>query len=211
MPIIHRETARNNTELAIWEIHEELTYFKQRLELSDEDHAFLHNIHPRRAIEWAASRYLLKLLLDRAIPFDCLTDDHGKPYIPDDPREISISHSYGMVSVALSDSPVGIDIQRESPKIERLHSKFISPSEQERVAEMTTSDMHLFWSAKEAMFKLYGRGKLDFRQHMNVQLTDHVGRYGTVEGSVHKGDEFIRCEIQYRFIHGYIWAYAIPI
>ena len=211
MPIIHKEEARHNTQLAIWEIHEEMDYFMERLELTQSDQAFLDGIHPRRAIEWAASRYLLKVMLDRAVPFDCLVDDHGKPYIPDDPRHISISHSYGMASIALSDAPIGIDIQRETHKITRLYHKFVSDAELQVLDPLSEADMHLFWSAKEAMFKLHGKGELDFRKHLHIDLHDHITSYGKVPGKISKGDLEIRCEIHYRFIHSYIWVYALPV
>ena len=211
MPLIHTEQGRHDTTIGIWEIHEELDFFRKNLELNEEDEIFLENIHPRRAIEWAASRYLLKSLIGTAAPFSCLYDNHGRPYIPDDPRYISISHSYGMAAVGISNDPLGVDIQRETEKIIRIQTKFVGKDERARLGnDPTSSILHLAWSAKEAMFKLYSKGEIDFKKHLHLELPEIVDRYGIVKGSVLKPGVHINCEIHYRFIHGYIWVYAIP-
>ena len=211
MPLIHTEQGRRDTTIGIWEIHEELEFFRSNMDLNEEDEQFLDHIHPRRAIEWAASRFLLKTLIGRAAPFSCLYDNHGRPYIPEDPRYISISHSYGMAAVAISSGRLGIDIQRDTEKIARIQGKFIGAEERSRIGENPTSAMlHLVWSAKESMFKLYSRGKIDFKTDLHVDLPEAVDRYGIVKGTISKPDEHIVCDIHYRFIHGYIWVYAIP-
>lgn len=210
--MIHTEEGHNETTVGIWEIHEELDYFRSNLDLNEEDDNFLNRIHPRRAIEWAASRFLLKTLIGTTAPFSCLYDNHGRPYIPDDPRYISISHSYGMAAVGISDVQLGIDIQRETQKIVKIQTKFIGVDERASIGPNPTSALlHLAWSAKEAMFKLYGRGEIDFKTHLHVDLPTSVERYGLIRGTVSKPGVQISCDIQYRFIHGYIWVYAQQI
>jgi len=211
MPLIHTEEGSHDTTLSIWEIHEDLEFFRNNLDLNEEDNNFLNNIHPRRAIEWAASRYLLKSLIGSPVPFSCLHDHHGRPYIPDDPRYVSISHSYGMAAVGISLNAIGIDIQRETEKINGIQNKFIGETERATIGSNPTSAiLHLAWSAKESMFKLYGRGEIDFKTHLHVELPKKVDRYGIVKGTVSKSDTLIDCDIRYRFIHGYIWVYAMP-
>jgi phosphopantetheinyl transferase len=210
MPLIHTEQGHHETTLSIWEIHEDLEFFRNNLDLNTEDEDFLNNIHPRRAIEWAASRYLLKTLISSVVPFSCLHDHHGRPYIPDDPRYISISHSYGMAAVGISHAALGIDIQRETEKINRIQTKFIGDAERATIGpDPASALLHLAWSAKEAMFKLYSRGEIDFKKHLQVNLPQSVDRYGMVKGTISKHEEYIACDIHYRFIHGYIWVYAL--
>ena len=210
MPLIHTEQGRRDTTIGIWEIHEDLDFFRSILDLDEEDEIFLSQIHHRRAIEWAATRFLLKTLIGTGAPFSCLYDNHGRPYIPEDPRYISISHSYGMAAVAISDGPIGIDIQRETEKIDRIQGKFIGEEERSRIGhDPTSSVLHLAWSAKESMFKLYSRGEIDFKKHLHVDLPEAIDRYGIVKGTISKPGELIVCDILYRFIHGYIWVYAI--
>ena len=210
MPLIHTEQGRRGTTIGIWEIHEDLDFFRSNLDLNEEDENFLSDIHPRRAIEWAASRFLLKILIGTGAPFSCLYDNNGRPYIPEDPRYISISHSYGMAAVAISNGPLGIDIQRETEKIVRIQGKFIGEKERSQIGhDATSAVLHLTWSAKESMFKLYSRGAIDFKKHLHVDLPEAVERYGIVKGTISKPGEHIGCDIHYRFIHGYIWVYAI--
>lgn len=210
MPLIHTEEGHNETTIGIWEIHEDLDFFRSNLDLNQEDNDFLNNIHPRRAIEWAASRFLLKSLAGSGAPFSCLYDNHGRPYIPEDPRFISISHSYGMTAVGISNERLGIDIQRETEKIAKIQSKFIGRDERARIGpDPGSALLHLAWSAKEAMFKLYSRGNIDFKKHLFVDLPHAIERYGMVTGRISKPDAHIVCDIRYRFIHGYIWVYAI--
>jgi 4'-phosphopantetheinyl transferase len=210
MPLIHTEEGRLETKIGIWEIHEELDFFRKNLDLNEEDENFLDSIHPRRAIEWAASRYLLKTLSGNTTHFSCLHDHHGRPYMPDDPRYISISHSYGMAAVGISQEPFGVDIQRLSEKVVKIQSKFIGKEERARIGDEPSKAMlHLAWSAKEAMFKLYSLGEIDFKKHLFVDLPDEAGRYGQIAGTISKPKEHIICDLHYRFIHGYIWVYAI--
>ncbi len=210
MPLIHTEEGRHDTTLGIWEIHEDLAFFRKNLELNEEDNHFLNHIHPRRAIEWAASRLLLKTLIGTTASFSCLHDHHGRPYLPDDPRYISISHSHGMAAVAISNVEVGIDIQRETEKIVLIQNKFIGEGERNVIGPEPASPLlHLAWSAKEAMFKLYSRGGIDFKKHLILFLPEKSDRYGHIKGVISKHAEHIDCDLYYRFIHGYIWVYAI--
>lgn len=212
MPLIHTEQGRHETRIGIWEIHENLEFFRMNLELNQDDQTFLDTIHPRRAIEWAASRYLLKTLAGTGVPFACLRDQNGRPYIPGDPRYISISHSYGMAAVCISQNRIGIDIQRQTDKIFKIQSKFIGGIEREIIGKNPASAiLHLAWSAKEAMFKLYSLGGIDFKKHLYTELPEPVDQFGVIKGTISKTGERIRCEIQYRFLHGYIWVYAIPV
>jgi len=211
MPLIHSESAKHSSQIAIWEIHENLNFFKEKLELSEQDEEFLANIHERRAVEWAASRYLLKTMLDRPVPFECIADDHGKPYVPDDPRHISISHSWGMAMVGMSDSAIGVDVQRESEKVSKIHHKFIAPEDYPvGIENLPTDTMHLAWSAKEALYKLFGKGEVDFRKHLRLELPADIDRYGKITGLIMKNEQHLTCEINYRFFRGYIWVYALP-
>jgi phosphopantetheinyl transferase len=212
MPLIHTEQGRLETSIGIWEIHEDLDFFRNHLDLNEEDENFLNGIHPRRALEWAASRYLLKTLSGHPTPFSSLYDQHGRPYMLDDPRYVSISHSYGMAAVGISMAPFGLDIQRQTDKVVHIQAKFIGEDERNKIgSDPSSAVLHLAWSAKEAMFKLYSKGSVDFRKHLHLELPDEVDRYGSIKGTILKEGVHIDCDIQYRFIHGYIWVYALPV
>jgi len=85
---------------------------------------------------------------------------------------------------------VGIDIELLTPKIERLKHKFVSADELQFFNEdyqqfleqfgmkrkMEREFLTMIWSAKETIFKWYGVGQIDFREHM--QLNGAIGLVG---------------------------------
>ena len=111
-----------------------------------------------------AGRELLKEMYERrtgkALPAVCVTS-RGKPYFPDSPHYFSISHTKRRAVCALSDKPVGVDVEETDRQIDlRLADKILSPAELRRYE--TAEDKRLallrLWVLKEAYAKLTGRG-----------------------------------------------------
>lgn len=110
----------------------------------------------------------LNSLLSRHIPapFEILRTENGKPYIENNPVFFSISHSGEKGLIAISDRPVGVDIEVEKSR-SYLHvlSRF---SEREREEISTERDFLLHWTAREAFIKMKGAtlaqyfGKLEY-------------------------------------------------
>lgn len=89
----------------------------------------------------------------RALPETAL-NAAGKPVFPAQPElHFSISHTKGVVLAALSDAPVGADVERrrEIPEVVRR-----------RLFEVPAGDLELFelWTLRESWFKLTGEGDL---------------------------------------------------
>lgn len=87
-------------------------------------------------------------------------DDDGVPFVtdPDGVRfdiNISISHTDTMCALAVSDSPVGIDIEAPRTQLERVAGRFLTPAERER-GQFTLDDLLRIWTAKESTFKCAG-------------------------------------------------------
>lgn len=79
----------------------------------------------------------------------------GKPYFPSRPDwHFSLSHTRGLVLVAVSDRPVGADAQVKDGRAERLTGKLMSPGER---AEF---DFYELWCLRESVYKLRGCGDL---------------------------------------------------
>lgn len=133
--------------------------------------------------------------------------ENGKPYLPDYPDfHYNISHSGGIVVCAISNSPVGIDIQQISydpAKILKIAAHFFSQEEQqalnllheEKNSEADSgrnSDStgeralcHLFcrfWTARESYIKLTGRGLAEPFSAFRPDLT--AGRIITAAPSI---------------------------
>ncbi len=99
---------------------------------------------------------LLRFAIEDCTPF-CFdelifkTEDNGKPFVENNPFYFSLSHSGDYAVCVISDTPVGIDIEKEKP---------FSPKMQKRFAENT-----LEWTKKEAKGKLTGKGFFDDSQN----------------------------------------------
>lgn len=86
----------------------------------------------------------------------------GKPVLRGSTLHFSISHSKGLCAMALSDAPVGIDLQDTEAfdRIEllRFASRFLSPDEHSVFLEEPTKEqLCRIWTRKEALAKLLGR------------------------------------------------------
>ena len=73
----------------------------------------------------------------------------GLPWI--EGAYISIAHSRDTAVVAVSDSPVGIDIEYPRAQLARVATRFLSPAEQQ--ACTTPAQLLSAWTAKEAAYK----------------------------------------------------------
>ncbi len=76
-----------------------------------------------------------------------LTEDNGKPYVEGNPFYFSLSHSGDYAVCAISDSPVGVDIEKEKKLSEKIKGRFAKNI--------------LEWTEKEAKGKLTGGGFFD--------------------------------------------------
>jgi 4'-phosphopantetheinyl transferase EntD len=64
---------------------------------------------------------------------------------------------------------VGVDVERVSPRVQRIKNRFLTEQEQVIVGA-TDADLMLAWSVKEAVYKMYGSKKLLFKEH--IRLTE---------------------------------------
>lgn len=86
---------------------------------------------------------------------------HGKPYIYGaDNWHFNISHTDGMVGIAISDEPVGIDIERIKDADLRIAKRFFTVSENYYIESAECKDKRFFeiWTKKEAYLKYTGKG-----------------------------------------------------
>ncbi|HRF40821.1 MAG TPA: 4'-phosphopantetheinyl transferase superfamily protein, partial [Saprospiraceae bacterium] len=96
-------------------------------------------------------------------------------------------------------------------KIERLAPRFLNETE---MACITTDHkllhLHLFWGAKESLYKAYGRKELDFREHIPIAPFIPNPAGGTCSGRVCKDDFEADFDIRYAVSEGdFVWVYAV--
>jgi len=180
VPLFFQHTISETTKLGIWHIKEDENFFIEKVPLQQSI------THPHKRLQHLAGRYLLQYLFPDFPYAEILIADTRKPYLPNEQYHFSISHCGDYAAAIVSSTHrVGIDIEIPSEKLERIAHKFIHESEiiylsidhsqQSTVKNLSTVDRRLLtvlWSAKEALFKWYSLGGIDFKQHM--QLTNTI-------------------------------------
>ena len=88
-----------------------------------------------------------------------LYNDYGAPYIEGGPY-FSISHCKRGIAVAVSENPIGIDIEAIRTFSPDLMRKTMNEDEQLRITSSAIPEVEFirFWTQKEALLKLQGTG-----------------------------------------------------
>ena len=184
--LLKNDILHHNTQVGIWQIDEAPDFFLSRMNITDSSLEKIAKMNERRQTEWLAARYLLQQMLGKQA--FCQSDAFGKPVLQNSDRHLSISHSRGLATVVVSDKPIGVDIQEISPKIQRIAHKFMRTAETESLSTAHAIEhLHIYWGAKEALYKAYGKKELDFRQNIAVEPFYYLPK-GNTTGRVVKGD-----------------------
>lgn len=199
MPIFFQQDIDNDTRLAIWKIEESEDFFLQKAvpqRLVG---------HPHKRLQHLAGRYLLRHLF-ADFPLELIRiADTRKPFLDDEAYHFSISHCGDFAAAIVSRTRrVGVDIEEVRPTVGKVQHKFVSELELdagrwelgiseweggvEQLAESPSSNTNikiitpdlqlltLIWSCKEAVYKWFGWGEVDFKDHIVFQkvkrLTD---------------------------------------
>ena len=107
-----------------------------------------------RALRSVSSNLLLPLVI--------AAGSDGKPYLLGTKVHFSLSHSGSFAACALSDHPVGLDLEQRGRMSEPLLRRSFSPEEQSLVRAAEDPDL-LFtrlWTGKESFVKATGQGVL---------------------------------------------------
>ena len=102
-----------------------------------------------------------------------LYNDYGAPYIEGGPH-FSISHCKRGIAVAVSENPIGIDIEAIRTFSPELMRKTMNEDEQLRITSSATPEVEFirFWTQKEALLKLQGTGIISDLHHVLTHAQD---------------------------------------
>jgi phosphopantetheinyl transferase len=206
LPLFLHQQLPEGGEYAIWDITESEAYFRARLSLANLERQELERIKGEgKRIEWLSSRYLLHLMSGRTERGSLVKDEFGKPHLLQSSHQISLSHSNGRCAVIAAPYAIGIDIQKMVPKIERIAHKFMRPAEMDSLVPKTRlQQLHIYWGAKEALYKAYGRKELDFRKHIKIAPVHSVAERGITTAIVEKQDYCKDFFVKYAQLADYI-------
>ncbi len=163
MPVFFQHQINDTTRLAIWKIEETEEYFKNNVPLHRDV------THPHKRLQHLAGRFLLQFLF-ADFPYELIqiADTH-KPFLPDAQYQFSISHCADYAAVIVSrDNRVGIDIERPVDKLYRIRDRFLHPDEADALQVDDLEKLTTCWSVKEAVFKWYGEGGVDFKENIRL-------------------------------------------
>jgi len=211
MPLLIHENIKPEGEFGIWNITESREFFLDSLTLTEAEWKKYKCFKGNLQLEWLASRYLLHRLSGRDVRGKLHKDEHGKPFLADSSFHISMSHSRQMAAVIASPTVCGIDIQLIVPKIERITPKFMRPIELDSLDENQMLHMHLYWGAKECLYKSYGKRKLDFKKHILIDPFAFEGDSGTFTGSVVKDNFTAKYQLLFQRYDDYILVYSLQL
>ena len=168
MPIFFQQQINETTRLGIWKIEESEDFFKGNVPPQRDV------THPHKRLQHLAGRFLLQFLFP-GFPYDLIQiADTRKPFLPGEQYHFSISHCGDYAAAIVSNTNrVGIDIEIPVAKIARIRDKYLSPGEISHFhLQQEEPDIPLLtrlWSSKEAVFKWYGDGGVDFRENILLE------------------------------------------
>lgn len=205
MPIIWQCEQPIGTQIAVWEITEDIHSLEKLLpeNIIDKSKPDVFT-HPEKQRQWLATRILLGTLLKDYYSIELYKTDFGKLMISNhDHIYISVSHTQKYAAVSISNCNTGIDIETKLEKVERIKHKFLN--EPEKIwASSNPEDALMVWCSKECLYKLYEQKELDFIKHITILKND-----ATIVGHIHKKTYEKHFNLQHRHTNDYLLVWAI--
>ena len=193
----------------IWLTHTNISeeVLLKEVKLTDDEIKLLSDISgKRRRKEFLAVRYLIQQQYgnDEFISYD----ENGKPGLSFSNKKISISHSGELEAVITHPTlEVGIDLQHYTEKIMRVNQRFLSEEEFKDTKGEIWKTL-VYWCAKEALFKYYALGNVDFRKELFVEPFK-MDNSGLIKGLIFKGENPIEVDLHFEKYDDYMLVYTL--
>lgn len=166
----------HDCSVLVQKITENLDYYKDKLgEKQWRINEYEQITSQAKQLEWLASRYCVLDICQRwSIQYDGLTkDEHNKPYLIGTDFHVSLTHTKDTVAAGIHfKKPLGIDLETITERLHIIKHKFLTDIERSFAAD-AVERLCLLWSAKEAMYKLYGKRGLHFKEQLNIDAFDY--------------------------------------
>ncbi|MFL1010859.1 4'-phosphopantetheinyl transferase family protein [Flavisericum labens] len=139
---------------------------------------------------------------------DLFYDENGKPHLKDG-KQISITHSFNFSAIIVSESIIGIDIEKQRDKIQIIASKFVD-YENDYLDEKNgdyIEKLTVIWCVKESLYKLFATPGLSFKEHcLVIPVSDDENE--TVAWIDYENKKS-RYNVEFLEFEGFTCAYAI--
>ena len=191
-----------DTHVYTWQLTETVAQLSAGLTLSQgEEERFMTLHSQKKQREFLAIRHLLR---QAQLPTTALYyTPEGKPLL--EGQYISITHSQNFVMIALSPRPVGIDIERCTPRILRLAPRFTPWQAPPDMDELTQLQPYtLLWTTKEAHYKIANQFSVRFYEDLQTPHFQALAPHQESLITHPEGDKAY--EVQSFFWEEYIWS-----
>ncbi len=205
MPLSRIETLGIERAWGLWNIDEpepDLSFLS--FETCPED-----IIYPQKRLEWLAGRALIRTLVESIdLSYEGIRkDEFGKPFLKKHPHAISLSHSYPFVAAQIDAlQPVGIDVEQVKEKLRQVGPRVLAPEEVVD-AQGDLVKLCIYWCAKEALYKIYGRRNLMFSDHLRIQPFT-LADTGNLTGQILVVPKTITVRLGYHVTKDYVLVYT---
>ena len=211
MPLVHSEKIEETSTLLLWKLTESESELHESLGFSYNLDDLESISHPQKRREWLASRLLIKILAEQfGISYEGThKDKHGKAFLVNNASHISITHTSEYVAAVINASAaVGIDMEKADLKLQRTAGKFLSAPEFAHASNQLEV-LCIYWCAKEALYKLYGKKKISFKNSIFIRPFNKFDT--TIEGILSDQDEDLKVssQIHVRWFEDYCLAVSI--
>jgi phosphopantetheinyl transferase len=163
--------------------------------------------NPRKRLEWLAGRALLKKMIEenRLAYQGIIKDEFGKPFLRNLPHQISLTNSFPFVAVQIHpEISVGVDLEQPRPKLFSVMRRVLTDDEWSDGAN-NLKKLCVYWCAKEAMYKIYGKRSLIFTEQILIKPFS-LASEGSLEGSIHDEAEIRQIVLDYAVEPQYIFV-----
>ena len=205
MPLYKTIKPNKHTTILIWKIEESFDELFSTLVLNERSlqriNSMKSELHQRGFL---SVRHLLKEA--GYSDADLFYTSDGKPHLKDGKR-ISITHSYTFSAIIISNTLVGIDMEKVREKIKRIAHKFVDTESEFLTEENYLEQLTIIWGAKESLYKIHPDGGLLFRQHLPIepfQLNDKK-----TKGWIKKDNFYEKYTIFFEQIEDFSLVYAM--
>lgn len=206
MPLTNILYPNSSCRIAFWHISESIEQLK---ELWGKDLAIDNlpeNASIQRQKETITVRLLLRKMLKTQAP-PLHYDQFRRPFLKNHSSHLSISHSLDKVAVMIHDhQEAGIDVEHIKERVMRIRSKFMNEKE---LLFSKDSIIHstLIWSAKESLYKYYGRKSLEFKEHLLIPPFE-LQTKGNFIAQICAPDLSISLKLQYLIVDNFVVTFT---